>query len=440
MSTLMERLDALEPLRRSYALQSLATHLAAAGADDRLQSLFSNSTWMEARLASAGYLYDGYIDDLEIAAKRARESAAATEADLMQLFRLCLIRSSITTHAETAPTPIVAEAVKRGRWHVGRAISLARTRFEPEDAIELYWELLKLPNLTSEERKTLNDLTKPALLAGDIRSERFAYWQRHRAEIEAVQGQWTERQQSDRAIELLLTFDIFLKITLRVEGSVYETSALRAASRKQDERKVQEFARLEQSNPKQARRVLLSKLRYLRVSAARAYQAIWNVPGFDESQRREAAALFHYALEPHVLTVGVEKLPRGAVRLDAAAVERLAPLLTVDQCTKLVKEIIDKRGTLTKGNANRARALAVLAPRLPEPERDAVIAEALQELSWMVETAGKDSRKKGKKRSAKVASGKAKSRSGPRLLFDDYTETDNGININYSSYVEERSE
>ena len=442
MSTLMERLDTLDPLRRSYALQTLATHLAAAGEDDRLQSLFSNSAWMAARLASADYLYDSYIDDLEIAAQRARESAAATEAGLMQLFRLCLIRSSITTRAETAPTPLVAEAVKRGRWQAGRAISLARTRFEPEDAIELYWELLKLPRLTSEERKTLHSLAKPPLLAANIRAERLAYWQQLRAELEEVQGQWGDRQQSDRAIELLLIVDSFLKLTLRVEGIAYETSALEAASRKQAENIVQWFAKLEQSNPKDARGLVLSKFRYFRVNAARAYQAIWNVPEFDESQRQEATALFSHSLEPRVLTSGLAKLPKGAVRLDANAVERIAPFLSAEQCAELVQEIITKRGSRTKGNANRARALGVLAQRLPEPERDAAIREALQELSWVAETAVKESKKRVKKRDTKAAKNSlnASSKSGPILLFDDYSTTDNGIDLTFESYVEDTGE
>src|SRR5262249_4750119 len=160
----------------------------------------------------------------------------------------------------------------------------------------------------------------------------------------------------------------------------------------------------------------------------------------------EAESLFSHALERQALTCGMRRMRAGAVRLDASAVERIAQFLSPEQSADLVQEIINRRGTSTRGNANRATALASLAPWLAGRDRQRAIAEAIRELMWISETASKQKKRVTTRGSASTHTAhKSKRQPGIRgaktaLVFDDYHEMDEGIDLLFNSYVEDASD
>src|SRR3954454_5658021 len=99
MTNLTEKLDSLDPGRRSYTLRTLAGHLYAAGHTDRLQSLFADTDWLYARVGSYRDRYEGYLDDLALGFRNARRQVGADEALLVQAVRLALISSTVASLA-----------------------------------------------------------------------------------------------------------------------------------------------------------------------------------------------------------------------------------------------------------------------------------------------------------------------------------------------------
>jgi hypothetical protein len=202
-----------------------------------------------------------------------------------------------------------------------------------------------------------------------------------------------------------------------------------------------------------ARVMMLTKLRLLRVNAARGFLAIRAAPGFSEDEREEAAALLSVALEPSALTVGVPKhhLAAGTRLLDADTVERVAPSLSAIQARTLIEAVLDSRARVKryKGNQGRARALAALASRVPTAEHEPVYREAINELIRLYESVEENSdrkrtkwkpTRKARSRSMKVTAPDGRQRETVVVYFDDRAAYDEGMDLDFSSYVEDLSD
>lgn len=115
-----------------YLHAHLAYHLDRGGSRDAVDQLFQDDTWLRARVASRDGRYDGYLDDLELARMRADEQvrvqfeASASLTALADALRYALIRASINSLATQTPPPLIAEAVAHRVWTVRRVLSVAR--------------------------------------------------------------------------------------------------------------------------------------------------------------------------------------------------------------------------------------------------------------------------------------------------------------------------
>ncbi|MDP9219622.1 MAG: hypothetical protein M3P23_03680, partial [Actinomycetota bacterium] len=206
---------------------------------------------------------------------------------------------------------------------------------------------------------------------------------------------------------------------------------------------------LAEKSPQAARRIVLTKRKHLRALAGGGFEAIRTVPGFTDAERGEAAALLTFALEPAAATLGLPKrvLRKGALLLDADTVERIAGSLTAAQAEALVDAVLHSRARVKRyrGNAQRARALASLAGRLPERKRAPVVRAAVEELARMAKTGDKRP-KRGKKRPKwqgrpmKITDPDGAHGDSVVVFFDDQAVVDEGIDLVFRSYVEDLSD
>jgi len=147
----------------AYLYDHLIYHLDAVNAVDELKALFVDQDWMTARVLQAGYIYDGYIDDLLLVWKRAiAESKAQAQANenslaIVDCIRYLLIRTSINSVATNYAPEIVGRAVELGLWDVERAMSVAAKMPNAEQRANTYTALLKTEKLNELQRTKARD-------------------------------------------------------------------------------------------------------------------------------------------------------------------------------------------------------------------------------------------------------------------------------------------
>jgi hypothetical protein len=78
------------PKEEPYIWEHLAYHLAESKNYDELRELFADMRWMNARFAQSGYIYSGYIADLDVAWNMAEETAFWDESRFADCFRYAL--------------------------------------------------------------------------------------------------------------------------------------------------------------------------------------------------------------------------------------------------------------------------------------------------------------------------------------------------------------
>ena len=393
------------------------------------------------------FRHRNYLDDVAIGFRNARGRVADDEAGLVQAIRLALISSTITSLGGILAASLVAEAVKRSIWPAARAIGLVTTMESSLDQRELCWKLLEVDHLTDSEREELQDLLALAERGPSVSD--FDYWAELRSAMDKIRGRWTPQRVVDRSLALLCAVEPLLTATLSVEERLYESPVVRMHQKgKRDDIEVahEEMAKTE---PGAAREIVLAKLNYLRTMSRRGFEAIRSVPGFSEAERAEAAALLTFALEPTAPTLGVPKcaVKKRARLLEADTIVRIAGGLTASQAKTLIESVLHSGARVEryKGNPNRARALAALAERLPKKLREAVRRRAVRELVRMVETAQKEPKKrkdasKWQGQPLEVAIPDEGKPESVMVFFDDHAAVDEGIDIAFSSYVEELSD
>ncbi len=127
-------------------------------AEAELHGLFADPSWLRVRVAQSGYLYDGYLADLDAAWQRAHEAtqrridADEEPAGLADCVRYALIHTSINSLAGNYDPSLVARAVETGVWSVERAFGIARLVADAERRAAIYTSLLKSHGLSGEQR------------------------------------------------------------------------------------------------------------------------------------------------------------------------------------------------------------------------------------------------------------------------------------------------
>jgi hypothetical protein len=159
-----------------YGLNHLATHLFESRRHDRLQNLISKA-WMDARYAGGGYVYQGFLNDVDLAWQT---ELAKKDCDAIILARLQMARLVVTQHASLYTDIDLKTLVWLGREQ--EALAHARLRRMPNErfdglfavycAIEelsgcdlrLYSEVLRLANTLPAEGQRAAALKKfPAI-------------------------------------------------------------------------------------------------------------------------------------------------------------------------------------------------------------------------------------------------------------------------------------
>ncbi|MBL8134213.1 MAG: hypothetical protein JNL42_20295, partial [Anaerolineae bacterium] len=147
-----------------YLYAHLIYHLSGAGATEAIHALFLDDRWLNARVAADGYLYDGYVTDLETAWFEIAEPAALRQIEAgeerfsayVDLARLALIRTTINSLASNHVLGLVARAVEIALegWTPDRALSIAKHVSSPISRAHWYARLLKTDRLTPDQRGT----------------------------------------------------------------------------------------------------------------------------------------------------------------------------------------------------------------------------------------------------------------------------------------------
>lgn len=144
-----------------YLYNHLVYHLAAVGEYDSIRSLFLTDQWLNARVASAGYVYDGYVADLETAwfqfaeplAEQQIEAGGASFNTYVDLARYALIRTTINSLASNHVRELVVRAVEIGLegWTPARALSVAQHVSNPVSRALFFVRLLETGRLSTEQ-------------------------------------------------------------------------------------------------------------------------------------------------------------------------------------------------------------------------------------------------------------------------------------------------
>lgn len=146
-----------------YLYHHLVFHLMAAGDAAAVRALFHDDRWLNARVAAAGYVYDGYIADLQAAwfdliepgAYRQIAAQGDSFSDYAELARYALIRTTINSLASNHVRALVVRAVevRLEGWTPARALSIARHMANVQHRANLYAELLKTGMLNAAQRR-----------------------------------------------------------------------------------------------------------------------------------------------------------------------------------------------------------------------------------------------------------------------------------------------
>lgn len=110
----------------SYMHDHLAYHLASAGRLSEMVSLFDNSEWMETRFQQSEFIYNGYISDIEFAAKQIMDTTDESnkEETVVRLLRLGLIKTSITSINTNYDPDLIAQLLERALWSAQRCVKV----------------------------------------------------------------------------------------------------------------------------------------------------------------------------------------------------------------------------------------------------------------------------------------------------------------------------
>ncbi|MEZ4730266.1 MAG: hypothetical protein R3E79_24310 [Caldilineaceae bacterium] len=154
-----------------YGLASLATHLDEGGEHARLHLLFADDRWLQVRVAHDGYVYDGYLADLERAWRVAHEAvhqaidSALGAIHLAACIHYALIRTSINALAGNYDPALVVRAVELEYWTIDRAFSIAYRVADPDHQGKMLTALVATGRGSRESRLVAAAQAIPTVLA-----------------------------------------------------------------------------------------------------------------------------------------------------------------------------------------------------------------------------------------------------------------------------------
>jgi hypothetical protein len=153
-----------------YFFDHLARHLAATDNYPELKSLFSDQQWMNARVPNSGYVYHGYISDLELTWEMADKKAVEDETYFADCVRFGLIRTSINSLAANYVPELVVAAVECGLWTLERAIEVTDSI---PDKYEVWRLLIMLLQMNLSNTSVRKEIEKKALDAASAIKDEF---------------------------------------------------------------------------------------------------------------------------------------------------------------------------------------------------------------------------------------------------------------------------
>jgi len=150
-----------------YLYNHLVYHLLRADDEMSLLGLFGDDRWLNARVTAGGYLYDGYVADLETVwfeiAEPAAQAQVEANAESFSAFpmvaRLALIRTSINSLASNHIQELVARAVEINLldWTPVRALSIARHLPNALSRASFYARLIQTGRFSVEETMIVSE-------------------------------------------------------------------------------------------------------------------------------------------------------------------------------------------------------------------------------------------------------------------------------------------
>jgi hypothetical protein len=145
-----------------YLYGHLVYHLIAStdrysSAPDELNRLFSNDKWLHERVVRSGYIYDGFLADLQALWKRLTVTVLSKGEvrdtnTIATCVRCTLIHTSVNSLAANYIPELVRQTVAKDIWSMHRALAIASRIPDSERRAYFYTQLLTLPDLPPEQQ------------------------------------------------------------------------------------------------------------------------------------------------------------------------------------------------------------------------------------------------------------------------------------------------
>ncbi|MCB0164028.1 MAG: hypothetical protein KDI79_07380, partial [Anaerolineae bacterium] len=155
----------------TYHLDALANHNKFAVQE--LHQLFADDAWLQVRITTDDFRYDGYLADLELAWQQAEQTARLQiEVEqpltaIIEIVRCALIESTINTMINQYDLVLIPRAVEVGLWSLEQAISVAAKIGDPKKRAELCIALLVFDSTIAHQHHRLRRIGLAAVRAID---------------------------------------------------------------------------------------------------------------------------------------------------------------------------------------------------------------------------------------------------------------------------------
>ncbi|MGJ3238101.1 MAG: NB-ARC domain-containing protein, partial [Anaerolineae bacterium] len=140
-----------------YIYENLVYHKVQCGDFEFLRSLFLDDNWLRVRFKNDTYLYDGYLEDLDIVLRTTKEHAQVNSTIVyLDLVRYALIASKINQYSSIFKPDLIVRAVELGLdgWSIKRALSIAARIPAPRQRSKMYLALIKSGLIFEEDMIT----------------------------------------------------------------------------------------------------------------------------------------------------------------------------------------------------------------------------------------------------------------------------------------------
>src|SRR4030095_2606230 len=169
-----------------YGLNNLAVHLYEVRNTSRLQALISKG-WMEARYASGGYTYNGFLDDVNLAWQA---ELASRDYDVLTLVRLHAARHAVTQQVSSYTDTDLETLVWLGRGREASAHARLRSDLgEKFSGLLTIYRILAAKNRSDPDVPVVLDEVMEAALANRNPVARVAALLELAATLTAIDGE-----------------------------------------------------------------------------------------------------------------------------------------------------------------------------------------------------------------------------------------------------------